>query len=140
MRSNKFLFALFIVDMPSALLHYTFSQALTQTVRGIVVDADSKAPIEQVGVRITNTDSIIYSVTDAAGKFRLVKVPVGRHSIKFSIVGYEDVLLQNIVVTTGKEIVLNVEMHEKLLMGNTVEIVSEKDKTKANNDLVTNSA
>jgi len=140
MRFNKFLLALFALYLPSALLHYTFSQALTQTVRGIVVDADSKAPIELVGVKILNTDSVIYSVTDAAGKFRLAKVPVGRHAIKFSIVGYDDVVLQNIVVTTGKEIVLNVEMREKLLIGKEVEIVFVKDKTKANNDLVTNSA
>ena len=31
-------------------------------------------------------------------------------------------------------------MHEKLLVGNEVVIVAEKDKTKANNELVTNSS
>ncbi len=117
-----------------------YSQTMTQTIRGIIVDADSKSPIEQVGVKVLNLDTNIYSVSDEHGKFRLVKVPVGRHSIKFSFIGYEDVLLQNIIVTTGKEVVLNVEMREKLLIGKEVEIVAEKDKTKANNDLVTNSA
>ena len=93
-----------------------------------------------VGVKILNIDTNIYSITDANGKFRLAKVPVGRHTIKFSFIGYEDVVLQNIVVISGKEAVLNVEMREKLLVGKEVEIVAEKDKTKANNDLVTNSA
>ncbi len=140
MRTHKFLFAFFLLTFHFSFFTSSFAQPLTQTVRGIVVDADSKAPIEQAGVKILNIDTAIYSVTDAQGKFRLVKVPVGRHSIKFSIIGYEDVLQQNIVVTSGKEIVLNVEMHEKLLMGNAIEIIAEKDKTKANNDLVTNSA
>jgi hypothetical protein len=137
MRFNKFLFTFVIFHF--LIFNSAFSQILTQTIRGTVVDADSKSPLEQVGVKILNLDTAIYSVTDAGGKFRLAKVPVGRHSLKFSIVGYEDVVLQNIVVTTGKEIVLNVEMHEKLLMGKEVEIIAEKDKTKANNDLVTNS-
>lgn len=123
--------------LPTANLH---SQTHTQTIRGVVMDADSKSAIEQVGVKILNMDTNIYSVTDAEGKFRLLKVPVGRHSIKFSFIGYEEVVLQNIVVTTGKEVVLNVEMREKLIMGNEVEIIAVKDKTKANNDLVTNSA
>jgi len=118
----------------------SFSQTLTQTIRGTVLDADSKAPIDPVGVKILNLDTNIYCTTDAEGKFRLLKVPVGRHSLKFSFVGYEDVVLHNIIVTTGKEVVLNVEMHEKLLVGNEVVIVSEKDKTKANNELVTNSS
>lgn len=116
------------------------AQTLTQTIRGTVVDADSKAPVEQAGVKILNLDTNIYSMTDGNGKFRMLKVPVGRHSIKFSFIGYEDVLLQNIVVTSGKEVVLSVEMHEKLFVGTEVEITAEKDKTKANNDLVTNSA
>jgi hypothetical protein len=118
----------------------SFSQTLTQTIRGTVVDADSKVPLEQAGVKILNLDTNIYSTTDASGKFRLSKVPVGRHNIKISFIGYEDVLLQNIVVTTGKEVVLSIEMHEKILVGKEVEIIAQKDKTKANNDLVTNSA
>jgi hypothetical protein len=129
--------------LPSILLlsaATSLSQTLTQTIRGIILDADSKAPIEQVGVKILNLDTNIYCTSDIAGKFKLLKVPVGRLGIKFSFVGYEEVILQNIIVTTGKEIVLNVEMHEKLFIGNEVVIIAHKDKTKANNELVTNSS
>lgn len=136
-RSNK---TPLLVIAFSLLSFSVFCQRLTQTIRGTVTDADSKTPLELVGVKVLNLDTTIYSITDAGGKFRLLKVPVGRHSIKFSFVGYEDVLLQNIVVTTGKEVVLNVEMREKLFVGTEVEIIAQKDKTKANNDLVTNSA
>ena len=139
MRMYKLIFAFSFPILHFLFFNSTFSQTLTQTVRGTVVDADSKSPIEMVGVKIMNIDTNISAITDANGKFRLTKVPVGRHAIKLSFVGYEDVFLQNIIVTTGKEIVLNIEMHEKLLIGKEVEIVAEKDKTKANNDLVTNS-
>ncbi|MBI4930275.1 MAG: TonB-dependent receptor [Bacteroidetes bacterium] len=137
---KNWLYVLVLLNSQFLILNSAFSQTLTQTIRGVVVDADSKSPIEQVGVKVLNIDTNIYSITDADGKFRLAKVPVGRHTIKFSFIGYEDIILQNIIATTGKEVVLNVEMHEKLLMGNEVVIIAEKDKTKANNDLVTNSA
>lgn len=116
------------------------AQILTQTIRGIVKDADSKSPLEMVGIKVLNTDSNIISTTDAEGKFRLLRVSVGRHSIKFSFIGYEDVTLQNIMVTSGKETILNVEMHENVAQINEVEIIFRKDKSKANNELVTNSA
>lgn len=139
-RFNNFFLSFIASALLFCISKSIFSQTLTQTIRGTVVDADSKSPLEMVSVKIINIDSDISSTTDAGGKFRLQEVPVGRHSIRFAIVGYEDVIIHNIIVTTGKEVVLNVEMQEKLLMGKEVEIIAEKDKTKANNDLVTNSA
>lgn len=137
--NNRFLF--FTAGIFSFSISGTiFSQTITQTIRGTVIDADSKSPLEMVSVKIMNIDSDISSITDANGKFRLQKVPVGRHSIKFALMGYEEMLLQNVVVTSGKEVILNVEMREKLLMGKEAEIVAGKDKTRPNNDLVTNSA
>ncbi len=117
-----------------------FSQTLTQTIRGSIKDADSKSPIELAGIKILNIDSNIFAISNSSGNFRLANVPVGRHNIKVFFVGYQDVLLQNIVVTSGKEVILNIEMQEKFFVGQEVEILATKDKTKANNELVTNSA
>ncbi len=131
---------LFLIYFTSTLFQPLLSQQLNQTIRGTVIDADSKSPIELVGVKIMSNDSVKTTTTDNEGKFRLEKVPVGRQIIKFSIIGYEDAVLNNIIVTTGKEVVLNVEMHEKILIGKEIDIVFIKDKTKANNNLITNSA
>lgn len=117
-----------------------YPQALTQTLRGRVIDADSKSPIVGAGVLVMNLDSVPGTSTDIDGKFRIEKVPVGRHSIRVTSLGYEDAFLNNVVVSSGKEVVLTVEMREKIFTSEEVEIVYEKDKTKANNDLVTLSA
>lgn len=119
---------------------FSYGQSLTQTVRGIVTDADSKSPIPGAVVLLTNIDTVIGTTTDLDGKFRLEKVPVGRRSLQFRFFGYQEVNLDNIVVTTGKEIVLNVEMTENSITTEEVVIVKEKDKTKANNELATTSA
>jgi hypothetical protein len=116
------------------------AQTLHQTIRGIVVDADSKSPLPGAGIYLLSSDTAITTVTNTDGAFRLEKVPVGRRGVKITYVGYDDVVLNNIIVTSGKEVVLNVELHEKIFIGDEVVVTPDKDKTKANNDLVTNSS
>ncbi|MEW6468243.1 MAG: TonB-dependent receptor [Bacteroidota bacterium] len=117
-----------------------YSQTFTQTVRGTVLDADSKSPIPDANVAVLGLDSAIGATTDAEGKFRLEKVPVGRRSIKVSFIGYEDAVLNNVVIGSGKEVVLEILLYEMLNSTGEILITPEKDKTKANNDLVTNSS
>lgn len=115
-------------------------QTVSQTVRGIVIDADARSAVPGVVVRLYFNDSIKSQVSDLNGRFRFEKVPVGRHKMHFSFIGYEEQWLQNLVVGSGKELILEVELHESVIIGQEVEIVGNIDKTKANNDLVTNSA
>ena len=116
------------------------AQVLTQTIRGKVIDADSKSAILGAAVKLVSNDSIMPVTTDPQGNFRLLKVPVGRHSLRVISLGYEDAALNNIVVTSGKEVVLTIELREKVYNSGEVDVIYEKDKTKANNELVTISA
>ncbi len=118
----------------------TNAQTYKQTIRGKVIDVDSKSPLFGANVILLNSDTLIGSTTDADGKFRLEKVPIGRQSIKVTSIGYEETILNNIIITSAKEIVLTVELREKVYSSEVIEIIAEKDKTKANNDLVTVSA
>jgi hypothetical protein len=117
-----------------------YAQTFTQTVRGSVVDADSKKALAGATIIILNLDTIKGGVTDAEGHFRITHIPVGRRALKVSYVGYEEVMMNNLVVTSGHEVVLNIEMHEHVIQGKEVQIIYEKDKTKPNNELITNSA
>ncbi len=116
------------------------SQTLYQTIRGVVQDADAKSSLPGVNVKILELDTLIGAVTDENGKFRLDKVPLGRHSIRFSFIGYEEVVINNVILNSGKEVILTIEMHESVIVGVEVDIIAQTDKTKANNDLVTNSS
>ena len=116
------------------------AQSYSQTLRGKVIDVDSKAPLFGANIVLLNSDTLIGSTTDVDGKFRLENVPVGRRSIKVSSIGYEETVLNNIIITSAKEVVLTVELREKVYSSEAIEIVVESDKTKANNDLVTVSA
>ena len=66
------------------------AQTFTQTIRGKVIDADSKSILFGANIILLNSDTLIGSTTDVDGKFRLEKIPVGRRAIKVTSIGYED--------------------------------------------------
>lgn len=134
--TNKILFILLLFLACGS----AFAQTYTQTIRGRVIDADSKAPLIGANVIVTGIDTFLGAAADADGRLRINKVPVGRRSIKASFIGYEDVVLNNIIVSTGKEVILQIELREMMINAKEVELVYERDKTKANNDFVTLSA
>ncbi len=112
------------------------AQIYKQTIRGKVIDTDSKSPVFGANIILLNSDTLIGSTTDVDGKFRLENVPIGRRAIKVTSIGYEETILNNIIITSAKEMILTVELREKVYSSEVIEIVAEKDKTKANNDLV----
>lgn len=86
----------------------------TQIVRGTVIDKDSKSPLAGVNVIMLNSNPIVGTSTDADGNFRLGNVTIGRINLKFSFMGYEPKTVPNIMVESGKECILNVELTESL--------------------------
>lgn len=91
------------------------SAQFTQTVRGKVIDKVSQTPLPGVNVLLNDPAQNIGTATDGEGEFELRNVPVGRNSFMFTFIGYEPANFQNIIVSSGKELVLNVEMVENVL-------------------------
>ena len=126
MKSIKKIELSYVLFFALIMLAGTVEAQLTQTIRGRVIDMESKFPLIGVNVVVLNSDPLIGAVTDEDGYYRLEKVPIGRHDIKFSYIGYNDVLLTNIIVNSGKEVILNVSMEEKALKLEEVVIVGRK--------------
>lgn len=134
---KQIIFLLFVVF---SFFENASAQIYKQTIRGKVIDIDSKSPVFGANIILLNSDTLIGSTTDVDGKFRLENVPIGRRSVKVTSIGYEETILNNIIITSAKEMILTVELREKVYSSEVIEIVAERDKTKANNDLVSVSA
>jgi hypothetical protein len=98
-----------------------FVQAV-QTIRGKVVDHDSKAPLPFVTVYLETGGTGRGTVTDERGFYVLNDVQVGRCNLRFSCVGYETVYLTNQLLGSGKELVLNMELVESVLQLDAVDV------------------
>ena len=86
---------------------------VVQTIRGQVCDVASGEPM--IGVTITvENGTTMATVSDLDGNFEIKNVPVGRHSVRASYIGYEPVLLKEQLVSSGKELVLTLRMRESV--------------------------
>lgn len=112
-----------------------FGQKLTQTVRGTITDTDSKLPLIGATMTIIGSSPLIGTATDVQGNFRMENIPIGRISLQLSYVGYESKTIPNIEVNSGKEIVLDLNMQESVVMMNEVIITPFKNKGMAVNDM-----
>ena len=115
----------------------SFAQTLTQTIRGSVLDADSRMPL--IGATVYLSPEI-GTVTDENGNFRLEKVPVGRADLALTYVGYENLQVPNIVVNSGKEVVLNLLMQESAVKMAEVTVTATRNKGEALNEMAMLSA
>ena len=85
----------------------------TQTLRGTVIDRDSRVPLPFASVVIMDTNPQRGSTTDLDGNFSFNELPVGRYTLQISYVGYEEALVQEILLGSAKEVVVSVEIRER---------------------------
>ncbi len=111
------------------------AQTPTQVIRGKVVDAETKTGLEGANVIILNTDPFLGITTSQDGSFKIQKVPVGRHSIKVSFVGYRTAIIPELLVSSGKETVISVELEEMVVTAKEVEVKASVDKDKPINPM-----
>ena len=109
---------------------------LKQTIKGRILDLDSKTPLPGVNIVLGSTSPVAGIVSDENGDFRFENVPVGRHDLKFSSVGYEPKIVSNIQVTSGKEYIVSVEMEESVVNLSEVTINARDNKSETINDIV----
>ena len=84
-----------------------------QTIRGQVCDVASGEPMAGVTVTVENGITM-GTVSDADGNFVIENVPVGRHAVRATFIGYEPVVLKEQLLSSGKEMVLNLRMRENI--------------------------
>ena len=113
---------------------------LTQTVRGTVMDEVTGYPLIGAYVILVNSNPRIGTVTDLNGAFVLKDVPVGRQSIEISYLGYQGKTLNNLMVVSGKELVLDIRLEEKTTGIGEIVVRASAKKTEAQNELAMVSA
>ncbi len=115
----------------------TTAQELSQTIRGTIVDQDTKIPLIGANILVLETADPKGATTDLEGYFKIEKVPLGRISLQVTYLGYEPAILSEIMVTSGKEVVLNVALAESIESLEEVVVVAKLDKENPLNEMAT---
>ena len=127
-----------------ALVGFTAVPAAAQTgsVQGLVLDGASRRPLADAQVRIVDTG--IGLLTNSAGRFVLLGVPVGEQVVRVRLIGYGEVD-RTVTVTDGAAVSVEIEMTataislneivvtgvgaetERRALGTTVEVLTAED-------------
>ncbi len=135
-KRTNILLALMIISI----LSFSQSMEYTQTVRGKVIDKFTQITLPGATIIVLNTDPVIGTTTNINGEFRIKNIPLGRQNIRISFIGYHTRVISNLNLTSGKEIVLNIELEEQVHKIDEVEIIARQPKDKALNKMATVSA
>ncbi len=101
----RFCFPVFILSL------YFPGTAFAQqesSLRGVVTDAENQQPLAGATVLLMNTGR--GTQTDESGSYKFGRLPVGRYVLRVSFLGYQPVVLPEILLESGKEQVVNLSL------------------------------
>ena len=98
------------------------AQTEGQVIKGTIVDKQSQQSIPGVLVTIVGADPSLKAKTDIDGVFHIYNINAGRYDVQATFAGYKDVMIPNVVVTNGKEVVVDISMEENITNINEVTV------------------
>ena len=137
MNNNYILSAFVAAVLLLFLVPGVFGQTITQTIKGNVFDIQTRETLIGASVVILDTHPLIGASTDIDGNFTLRRAPLGRHSIQVNYIGYEPVILPEVLVTSGREVVLNIGLRQSISEMDEVIVTPEILKAKPLNAMAT---
>ncbi len=84
------------------------AQTPSQTLRGKVYDLHSKDALPEASVQLKGTE--YGTSSDDQGVFRFDNLPVGRYRVQVTFVGYDTLLIEEVLLQAGKETVLDLPL------------------------------
>lgn len=112
---------------------------LLQNLSGSVIDRSVKTPLKGASIELL-TNPNFTTASDNSGNFKFDAVPIGKHTLRISYIGYKTVTLSNLSIESGKQFSITVEMEEEVTSDKEIIIKSRTNKSKALNDLAVVSA
>jgi outer membrane receptor protein involved in Fe transport len=96
----------------------------TGKIHGKVTDATTGEPI--VGANVLVVGTTLGAACDIEGAYTIIGVPVGSVSIKFSLVGYQEVRVNEVKVNADQTTPLNMKMTSSAVEMQGVEVTAEQ--------------
>lgn len=109
------------------------AQQPANVLRGTIIDQILQQPVTNATVTIYETEKSV--VSDDNGYFRFNNVPLGTYRLVISHTGFEDRVMEGIIINAGKETVVQVPLITKVKMETAVVVKSKSRRNLPNNDM-----
>jgi outer membrane receptor for ferrienterochelin and colicin len=100
----------------------------TGAINGSIVNRNNQQPL--AGITIALKPGEKQTISESMGGFRIVGIQPGSYTISFSGIGYQTKTISNLVVTSGNELNLQIELDPNVQQLNSVIVNSRKNTAK----------
>jgi hypothetical protein len=94
------------------------------SIQGNLIDGSTNRPLIGANVVIVERPNFGAAV-DLDGNFFINNIPVGEYSLRTTLVGYQQAILTNVVVSTGRSTKVKMRMNEEAVQVGAVEIKAD---------------
>ncbi len=122
MKQRPILWLLILVALFSA--SSASAQSVAGKLTGRVTDAETGEPLIRASVRIEGTK--IGAVTDLEGNYTILNVPVGVYRVRASYIGYTDVTIEGVKITSNLTTRVDFTLGTKAKETQTIEIIADR--------------
>jgi len=112
-------------------------QPLTQTIQGTLADAQSGSSLPGATIVLLGSNPLKGTTSGPDGTFVLSGVPLGRQSLRVTYLGYREQVIPNLLVTAGKEVVLNLALQEEVIQAQEVIVKARRADQELQNEFGT---
>lgn len=115
-------------------------ESLTQSIKGVVFDADTHIPLPGANIILNDSTHFLGTTSNTNGFFILERVPIGRQSLTVSFLGYQPLVISDLIVRSGKEVIVEAALQELVVHVDEVQIIAQHRKDQPLNQLAMVSA
>jgi len=119
---------LFLLTLSFTIIFFAQAQVgPTATISGYVVDKNTQKPLSGATVQLSNGKG---KPTDSIGFFRIITSP-GTYNLTVTLLNYTEKTISNIVLTSGNESTINIEMEPSAKKLDEIVIVNRRSSARA---------
>ena len=96
----------------------------TGKLAGKVTIKDSGEPM--IGANILINDTDLGTATDVEGNYYILQVPPGKYSIRYTMIGYQDLLMNDVRIQVDLTTTINAELSESVIGMNEVVVQASR--------------
>jgi outer membrane receptor for ferrienterochelin and colicin len=96
----------------------------TGKLTGLISDKDSGVTL--IGCNVIVADTDLGTASNESGEYFILNIHPGVYTIKFSMIGYESLILQNVNVSIDKTTRMNAALRTEVIEGSEVVVTAER--------------
>ena len=106
------------------LMVHLLTAGTTGKLTGLISDKDSGEAL--IGCNVIVADTDLGTASNESGEYFILNIPPGLYTIKFSMIGYESLIIQNVNVSIDKTTRMNAALGTEVIEGSEVVVTAER--------------